>query len=112
MSNEWEYTYTVPEACVLLLSASVSRAALTPLVLWSVLPAVRTGELLWSVLPAMRTGELPKQPFPQLPPLLLRKPNDVRHDSALSSLGEDEQGGPGHPADRCRLPRPRPPRVQ
>lgn len=34
------------------------------------------------------SGELSQQPLSQLPPLLLREPDDVRHDSPLQPAGK------------------------
>lgn len=34
------------------------------------------------------SGELSQQPLSQLPPLLLREPDDVRHDSPLQPAGQ------------------------
>lgn len=57
-------------------------------------------------------GKLPQQPLSQLPALLLRESDDVRHDSPGQAVGAHVQGRPRHPAHGRRLPRSRPPRVQ
>lgn len=36
---------------------------------------------------AVRARQLPEQPFPQLPALLLRRPDDVQHDLVLRAAG-------------------------
>ena len=60
----------------------------------------------------MRPRELQKQPVPQLPALLLRVSDDVRHDPPLQVVGATDQGGPGNPAHRSCVPRFGPPWIQ